>query len=352
MTNGYNHTEVLTTLFSRLGWRQGTLDVPTLSAANLLSNSGRYFNDAHPLVTIKNIKDTVEDYSKSDSEFNTYLGELQNSVIADVLNRVFQPKFWDAPKTLFERTDGADSTTENDSLFVGYRIRPAADNGVMVQANALTLLFDGAATFNVYLFHDRKSAPLKTKSVTTVANQQVVVDLTEWFLPYLGTTTGGSYFIGYFQDDLGSAKAINESVCWNSTFCFKYESALAEVAGAAQMGSSYSVTGRTGGLNIEMSSFADYTKKIIRNASLFDNAVGLGMAVKVLESLLYSVNRSNGTERNLKEVIAEATYDLSGALPIAGTAKKRSLKEDYSAALEVLHNQFSPNPKSTVINLC
>jgi hypothetical protein len=354
-SNGFKYTEVLTAMLSRLGWRQGTVSVPTLTSANTTTNSGRYFNDFHSLVTVKNIKDTVEDASISDADFNTLLQNLQTAVISDCLNKVFSPKYYDEPKMLFDRFDNSESTQENSGLFVGYKIRPASDSDITVQINSLTLLFDGAATFNIYLFHEKKATALKEIEVTTVANEQVRVDLTEWYLSAMnGTTTGGSFYIGYFQDDIGSVKAINETADWNyNTFCFKYEGAYTDVLSATTIDTnSYSTLSSTNGLNLEVSSFRDYTKKIIRNVSLFDNAIGYGMAVKVLENIIYSTNRSNNNERALKEVIAEATYDLTGVLPVAGTAKKKSLRDDYNSALEVLNNAFFPNPKAQTVNLC
>lgn len=352
-SNGFKYSEVLTAMLSRLGWRQGTVTVPTLTSANKTTGSGRYFNDFHALVTVKNIKDTVEDPDISDSDFNTYLQDLQEAVISECLNRVFSPKYFDEPKMLFDRLDG-ESSQANSGLFVGYKIRPANDNDVTVQVNSLTLLFDGAATFNIYLFHEKKATALKTQSVTTVANQQVKVDLTEWYLSALnGSTTGGSFYIGYFQDDLGSVKAINEDADWNyNTFCFKYESAYCDIVSSTTINSDGYSGSVTNGLNLEVSSFRDYTKKIIRNVSLFDNVIGYGMAVKVLEGIIYSTSASNGNERALKEVIAEATYDLTGVIPVAGTAKKKSLRDDYNSALEVLHSNFFPNPKAQTINLC
>jgi hypothetical protein len=354
-SNGFKYTEVITALLGRLGWRQGTLSgVPTLSAANLASTSGRYFNDFHSLVTIKNIKDTIEDVDIVDADFNTYLESLQESVISETLNRIFTPQFYDEPKLIFDRHDSTETTQANSGLFVGYKLRPAADNDVTVQINSLSLLFDGAATFNIYLFHEKKATALKTQSVTTIANEQVKVDLEDWYLSYLnGSTQGGSFYIGYFQDDLGSVKAINETADWNyNTFCFKYESAYCDVLSATTIDSDGYSGSVTNGLNLEVSSFRDYTNKILRNVSLLDNAMGYGMACKVLESIIYATNRSNANERALQSVIAEATYDLTGTLPVAGTSKKRSLRDDLNSALEVLHNQFFPNPKVTTINVC
>jgi hypothetical protein len=351
-SNGLKHTEVLTAMLGRLGWRQGTITVPTLSSDNLTSDSGRYFNDFHSLVTVKNIIDTVEDSSISDTDFNTYLQDIQKGVISETLNKVFSPQYFDSPKSLFERFNTTSTTQNNTGLFVGYKIRPAADNHITVQVNSLQLLFDGAATFNIYLFHERKAAPLKIQSVTTVANDTVEVDLVDWYLSH--SDLPGCYYIGYFQDDLGTVKAINENAEWNlNAFCFQYESVFTNVLDTERIDrNNYGGLGTTSGLNLELSSFADRTKKIMRNISLFDNAIGYGMAVKVLEGIIYSTNRSNGNERALKEVIAEATYDLTGTLPIAGTAKKRSLRDEYNDSLNELCQAFNPNPKAQTINLC
>lgn len=51
--------------------------------------SGLYFEGEHPIVTLDNIKNSQPESSISDIDFNTYLSELKESVVYDVLAKVF-----------------------------------------------------------------------------------------------------------------------------------------------------------------------------------------------------------------------------------------------------------------------
>jgi hypothetical protein len=352
-SNGIKISEVLTAINGRLGWRQGTLSgVPVLSSDNKTSNSGRYFNDFHGLVTVKNIKDTLEDPAISDADFNTYLINKKQSVIAKVLNDVFEMPQHLEKHLLFERIGYQDTTATNNGKFVGYKIKPAVDAGIVVQINSLSLLMDGAKTFNVYLFHDSLPTYLKVKSVTTIANREVQVDLTDWYCSHINSSVkGGAYYVGYFQDDLDTVQAINIPASFQTAHCFSYHSAEYNHDGIDVDFQNSGLTGNTRGLNLYVSAFKDFTNHAVQNVSQFDNAVGLGMAIDILQGVVYST-RSNTTERVLQDHIATAEYDLTGSVPVAGTAKKVGLIECYAAAIQALKKSFYPEPKAQTVNLC
>ena len=86
------HTEIKDILDSRIGWRQELGLAMTVSAANLVTDSGRYFQDEHPCVTINNIRDCQPIVDISDNDMNTYLTQLRNSVIYQVISDVYNKK--------------------------------------------------------------------------------------------------------------------------------------------------------------------------------------------------------------------------------------------------------------------
>jgi len=86
------HTEIKVVLLQRIGWRQEIGSPITVSAANLTTDSGRFFQDEHSAVSLTNIRDAQPLVDISDANFNTYLAQLQEQVVYQVLSDVFNKK--------------------------------------------------------------------------------------------------------------------------------------------------------------------------------------------------------------------------------------------------------------------
>lgn len=83
-------------LVDRLGWRDDkTVTGFVLSAPNLITNSGRYFQAEHSSVTLENIKDCQPIVDISDTDFNSHLVNLTEQVSFQVLSDVFEKDFVD-----------------------------------------------------------------------------------------------------------------------------------------------------------------------------------------------------------------------------------------------------------------
>lgn len=81
-----NLTEAIAILVDRIGWEDDdTLEGVSLSASNLLSNSGRVFQDEHSAVTLNNIHETQPNSDITNGEFNTYLDKLKKRACRKVL---------------------------------------------------------------------------------------------------------------------------------------------------------------------------------------------------------------------------------------------------------------------------
>ena len=61
-----------------------------LSDDNFQSDSGLYFQNAHPMVSFRNIRNTQPIVDITDETFNLYLSDLRESNVLEVLNDVFQ----------------------------------------------------------------------------------------------------------------------------------------------------------------------------------------------------------------------------------------------------------------------
>ncbi len=350
-SNGYDQTAVIAALKDRVGFRQplGT-GAPTLSSAVTTSNSGRYFQDFHALVTVENIKATMPEANASDANLITHLGEIRSAAIMRALNGVFTGmQIIDQPSPLFARKGTDDVAETNASKFVGYEIWVADTADAAVQIDALRVLFDGATTFNIYLFKDGDPVRMWQQSVTTVENTIVETSLSEKIL------SRGKYYIGYFQDDLGSVKAYRQQVeHWNKQRFFSALPITAPATGATTFNrNSISYVGEPIGLNLEISSFKDHTIQIKKKAAMFDELIGLTMAYYVIEQILYT-SRENKTERYLKDQLDKAgiQLDLNGVAPISDSPQVMGLKQRIERELNTVKKSFYSKPKSQVVEVC
>lgn len=81
-------------LVDRIGWRDDkTVNGFTLSASNLLSNSGRYFQAEHSAVTLENIRSCQPITNISENDFNDYLSNLKEQVVIQVLSDAFEKDY-------------------------------------------------------------------------------------------------------------------------------------------------------------------------------------------------------------------------------------------------------------------
>jgi hypothetical protein len=349
-SNGYDLTAVYAALVDRVGFRQPVgPGAPTLSSAVTTTNSGRYFQDFHSLVTVNNIKSTMELDTASDAQLITYLGELRKSAIMRALKGVFTvPEVVDQV-LLFNRYGSNDELIANNSKFIGYEINVADKPDAAVQIDALRLYFDSAITFNIYLFQDGNPTALMTQSVTTVADK-----VTEALLTAERIIGRGKYYLGYFQNDIGSAMAYREQVdCWNKACFFSAEPIESDATGATTFDRDQISYTQPQGLNVEISSFFDQTAHIKRKAAAFDELIGLTFAYSVIEQILYTA-RLNAKETILKDQLQAVgiQLEMQGAAAISDGPKITGLKHRIEREARSVREAFYPRPKSIVVDAC
>jgi hypothetical protein len=348
-SNGYNHTAVLAKLFGRLAWRTDS----TLNTANKTSASGRYFDDGsfHALVTATNVKDTMAAIVSPET-LDTAFASKQNAVILRTLNAVFNEPEYKEQTHLYERFSEIESDVPNSGKAIGYRVQLAKAFDISVQINALELYLNGAQTFNVYLFKQGSVAPIKTKSVTTVASTKTTVDLSSdpWILNYKESAI---YYVVYFQDDLVDVEAIQEQACFQKTLMFKADPFYAETSGTTFDRTQPAFTvDNPNGLNMLVTSFKDFTQNILNQPHLFDELIGLSMAYQVIEDMIYSV-RSTKNERIVKDQLDKVgiQLDLNGAAPISDSPQVVGLKQRIDREAKRVKAAFYPKPKGQTVNL-
>ena len=352
ISNGFDLARIFPVFQGRLGWHQPTITgMPTLDADNLEATSGRYYDRGfHKAVTVQNYYETQENPDITDLQFNALLQDEDQAVITRLINAVLnKPQLIEHVVDYTRVAYRQSIIIPNMGMAVGYRIN-ISPGDYAVNIDSVGLLFDGAVTFNMYLFNDLILAPVQTQSVTTVANTQVRVSL-DWVMNYINSATsggnlGGVWYLMYFQDDLGDVHAIDEQLnMWSKTKILGAIPFQSDKVGALDFNrTNVSANYRTYGFNFEVSCYRDYTQTLIQNASLFDEARGLTMAINVIEQILFT-SRANGNQRVMQDIANRLSPSLdmqSGEFN--SNPYVSGLKQQLARELNRINLVFSPKP--------
>lgn len=343
----YQTDRILNLLFGRVGWKQPTQsEYAILDGGNTLSKSGRYFQNTHAAVTIRNIKETQQDEDISDEDFNEYLVDLQKSAILKTLSAVFnQPEIIETGAVFERETNLASFLQANTGKFVGYKVKIAEKTDYGTAVTRATLLFNEDVQFELKCFVDNKVQAVWTKPVQAIANEATIIDIDDLILSWAGKYGAiSTFYIGYFQEDLGTAKAINEPVaCWKQGLLWDADPVFATTSGV-KFDLPCTEDSLTKGLNLEFTSYREHTSSIIANKALFDEAVSLQVACDVIE-LILSSTRSNGTERMAQEQLADLHSALNQELATNERPYTPGLKVRYAREIEKLQKAFFSNPR-------
>lgn len=305
-------------MFGGVGWRQPTLSgSPVIDSVNLESKSGLKYQDGSFFVTIQNIKDTQEDPAISDVDFNSYLKTLQESVILETCQKIEEGQTdFVQSNNIYPYEKTFTDTIEPNGKFVGFQIERLKQTNLLSKINWVELSFDSAVTFDIHLYNSNlPSTPIKTQSVTTVANESIVVALDDWELADGENFKGGSFYWGYFENDLGGAKALQKdfelaNLSVTTRFDFIVPTALDHTGTTIDVDSQVTESD-TFGLNFNIDTYNDWTEKFIRNKSMFYQVIQYQMAEKVFNQIRHST-RSTRIERMTKGFLDQMAFDMYG----------------------------------------
>lgn len=259
-----------------VGWENTTDPSKIVNPSLETSDSGLYFQHAHPMLTLDNIRSVMPDesyvafgnydateavkkgairvydskkwISRADStgvtpgtdatkwevydQLSEYLSAEVRIGVSTMVNQLMTTKESEnAVKSLFEHKylfDGAgrkQCTIQNSNRIVGFEIEPIRGIGITTQLHKLGMQFVGATgTLKVYLFHTSHIDPIKTwtLNLSQTANFQWF-DLGETMLPYVssGNNAGGCWYICYSQKDFANSvmEAVNVNKDWSKEPC-------------------------------------------------------------------------------------------------------------------------------------
>lgn len=262
-------------LLHLIGWEQNydTSDLK-ISDALTVSESGLYFQQIHPLLTLQNMsciapdfKNTTfpeynfeKEYSKGnvvdyqgtqykalqkvqgkqpdiESEywvetnlFSEWLESKTKASIQKAIARYCNEKTVEGTnkplcesRTLFDGTGRLVDTVKNKKNLVGFEIIPVRAKGVTTKINKICLQFTKAGEYTLYLMHSSMDAPVKIIKLNKIRDNSA-----EWFtvddlyLPYQSedNDAGGSWYLCYFQSELPEgSQAIRKDKDWSKEPC-------------------------------------------------------------------------------------------------------------------------------------
>lgn len=268
--------EICDKLLNVVGWQQAYNPADEIDEKLTESESGLFFQGAHPLVTLDNVRSVMpDDYGYQYPEWNNiaeyksgskvryegklyiatadsvgiipsdglsswqpynmlsdYIRTLTRNGIATTVQTFLQMKgLQQETKTLLERRtlfDGAGrlkATAENRHRLVGFEIIPVRSMGVTAKIERVGLQMTGAVgRIRLYLFHSSQVDPVRTLDVefTKTNGGFQWFDLKDCYLPYISdeNNAGGAWFLCYHQDELPQGmEAINFTKDWSREPC-------------------------------------------------------------------------------------------------------------------------------------
>lgn len=266
--------DIKESLLPLIGWQQN-FDTTELRIADYLTNSesGMYFQQIHPLLTLQNLSSIAPDfrniifpdydnnkhYEKGNIvKYNDKLyiavesvkseipGETYKWAVTDVFSEWLRNKTEASivkavmrfsneksatgtarplceNKILFDTAGRIVDTVKNRNNLVGFEIVPVRSKGVTVKINKIGLQFTEPGEYRIYVMHSSMSEPVREIVVNKTRRNCV-----EWFifddlfLPYQSEDNGagGSWFLCYRQSELPSGSmAIQKDRDWSKEPC-------------------------------------------------------------------------------------------------------------------------------------
>lgn len=259
-----------------VGWKQSYDLSDIMLSSNLTqTESGMYFQQIHPLLTLDNLRSIAPDFQnfnwqvhdankayKSgevvrvddslykaiqdvpaetdilDSEywtetnpFSEWLEEKTKASIVKLVNKFINMKLADKAtkslienKILFDGTGRLTNKIENRNRLVGFEIDAVRSKGVTVKIDKIGLQMTKPGSYTIYIFHSSNPEP-----IYTLTFEKTKANSLEWFkpkddilLPYesANTDAGGSWYLVYKQSELPeNAQAIYKDRDWSTGPC-------------------------------------------------------------------------------------------------------------------------------------
>lgn len=262
-------------LLHLIGWEQNydTSDLK-ISDALTVSESGLYFQQIHPLLTLQNMACIAPDFKNMTfEEYNTEKSYFKGNVVKydeklykalqKALNKqpYIESEYWVETnpfsewlesktkasiqkaiarycnekivqgtyktlcenRTLFDGTGRLVDVIKNRKNLVGFEIVPVRAKGVTTKINKIGLQFTEPGEYMLYLMHSSMGAPVKIIKLNKIRKNSIEwFSLNDVYLPYQSedNDAGGSWYLCYFQSELPEgSQAIRKDKDWSKEPC-------------------------------------------------------------------------------------------------------------------------------------
>ena len=342
----FRATELKTGYANLLGWRQDYDPDKEIGAGLIVTESGQYYQDIHPLLTLDNIRAIAPDFSEITTpnyDFDTWLANKTMASNLNALQSIYAEKIGEKTarnllyqKLLFDGTGRINDTIANTDKLVGIEIVPIRSKGGTLKIEKIGMQFKGTGTMNVYIFHSSRKEPIETiEIVRTRDGGMQWFDQTDLFLPYLSDDidSGGSWYLCYDQANLPEGmEAVNKMRDWSKKPCstcndydtqsyrawsrylevhpFKNDS-LDGTIELWEIDDNLYTYETNYGINLQVSVECDVTDIFLENKRTFQTVIGLQMAADMLMEFAYNPNYqiTRSTQALSKN---ELLYELNG----------------------------------------
>lgn len=224
----YRIDDIVTGLTPLVGWEQDWDESKQISEDLTVSESGLHYQDAHPLLTLENLRSVMP--SGWTDGFDSYLSQLsRRGIVRAVQTFITRKVSGRMSRNLLERKalfGGVGRFTDavtNRGAFVGFEIAPVKSLGVTVRIDRIGLQMKGAeGVVAVYLFRSGSMEPVRTwqVNITTAAGAFIWLDLGSDPAYLRSETPGEKWYLGYYQADLPKwMDAIRYDRDWSKAPC-------------------------------------------------------------------------------------------------------------------------------------
>lgn len=259
-----------------IGWRPDIYDSGEFKLSDNItaSESGLYFQDIHPLLTLQNLYSVAPDFNSYSCatynrnakykvgdivKYNGYIYKcitdntncppientqawtcvdmfsewLENKTKASIqkaIARYCNEKIAQGTyktlcenRTLFDGTGRLVDVVKNRKNLVGFEIVPIRAKGVTTKINKIGLQFTEPGEYTLYLMHSSMDAPVKIIKLNKIRKNSIEwFSLSDVYLPYQSedNDAGGSWYLCYFQSELPEgSQAIKKDKDWSKEPC-------------------------------------------------------------------------------------------------------------------------------------
>ena len=344
-----------------------------INDANLIATptSGMYFNDFHPLLSPNNIMGIAPSYIAAQSgttqntSISAFLRQKTEAGMIQAIDTWLNEKFTERTArnllerdTLYRTAVSSRGKDPNHSRFVGHEVVPMRTAGVVMKITEFSLQFDQDCNVVVYLYQSNVSEPIYAETINYTGGGGVQWVDVDWEL-----TGEGSWLIGYDQAENPDVQSINGvpdythktgGAYWLPVGKFfnvaSIEAVPYDTDGIPEMeiGNDFIVGGSKAfgsedltydwqtnyGMNFKFSVQCDYTALILEQKNLFKQVIGLNVAIKLLEEMMFNADaRVNRYEANAADKGLRIAYELDGD---SASMKKSGLRHKLDLAMQAI----------------